>query len=576
MNQLVAANKNWLLYIKFLILSMFIIITVHPDYFINRFSEISVGFYGPIGIAIFIGIWLLCLGALIITAILPNRYIRIFLSIIIVVATFSDAVYQKISNHEINYDILQLLWESRHFAGDAFSFYKGEMGWTAVVALLGALGLLLPDYGLFTKINQKFPRLLSKPATYLYALSPYLVLFALILVQGGTGTGGLPFQYKTTSLFAMMLINDLVVDQQRISSGVSIPLQASRFGDKKPNILLIIDESVRGDYIDINNNLGTTPHLYAQKDRLVNFGYAGSVANCSQTTNQIIRIGASSDPEKFNKSLQNNPYIWQYAKQAGYKTIMIDSQVKPGEMNNRLSKAEVAMLDEFHYVEGASSREKDIKAGQLIKKLLADQQNKQPHLIFLVKSGVHFPYEERYPKENAKFMPDRSLGEPLDSVEKLVNSYKNILLWVTDSAFEDFFKETQFMDSIVIYTSDHGQSLLDRGIKLSHCSTEDVSLYEGLVPLFVLTDNPTWKAIFAAAALKNKNKASHFNLVPTMLDIFGYDVSQRMAIHGESLLDDLHEPRRFISGFITLSRLSLFSRNKVKWHVLPETWKTAD
>ncbi|MCI5210887.1 MAG: hypothetical protein D3910_19350, partial [Candidatus Electrothrix sp. ATG2] len=148
----------------------------------------------------------------------------------------------------------------------------------------------------------------------------------------------------------------------------------------------------------------------------------------------------------------------------------------------------------------------------------------------------------------------------------------------TDSTFADFFDNiTEFSDSIIIYTSDHGQSLLDQGAKLSHCSQKDVSPYEGLVPLFVLTDNQQWKKIFDEAAIKNKNKASHFNIVPTILDIFGYAVQERVEVHGMSLLDDqLQKTRRFVSNFITLNRPSPFSKKKNKWHTLPDTLRSVE
>jgi len=494
-------KKNGLLYIKFIPLFLFVSATINIDFLTNRFNSMHDSAYWPAGFFVIIGIWILCIAALMITAVLPNYYLRIILTVLIVASTASDAIYQRISGREIDYDALQILWENRNFAGDAFDFYKGEINFVIIFILIGVVGLLMP-----CKIirNEKKLKLFPSIILNLCAISPYIVLFVSIQAQG-CFSGGLPFQYKTTSLLSILLAdNALYGEIERI---VSVPLEKSRFGPEKPNILLIIDESVRGDFIDINRNLGVTPHLYAQRGRLTNFGYASSGGNCSLTSNQIIRVGANPDPEKFNTSLRNNPYIWQYAKQAGYRTVMIDSQTQKGKMNNRLGKIEVSMLDEFKYVEGVSAQDRDIDAGRFIKTLLNNKQKQQPYFIIFIKKGIHFPYEERYPKESAIFSPGRKTGEPLDNVEKLINSYKNALLWVTDSTFADFFNNNaNFSDSIVIYTSDHGQSLLDKGAKISHCSQKNVSPYEGLVPLFILTDNQKWKKIFDEAAIKNKNK----------------------------------------------------------------------
>jgi glucan phosphoethanolaminetransferase (alkaline phosphatase superfamily) len=565
-------KKNGFLYVKFFLLFLFIGATVNIDFLSDRFSSMHDSAYWPAGAFIIIAIWILCIAALAITSVLPNYYLRIILTVLIIISTASDVIYQMISEHEINYDVLQILWENRNFAGDAFDFYRGEIHFVVVVIFIGATGLLMPCKIIRNKNKMKF---FSSTILNIFAISPYIVLFVSIQAQG-CFSGGLPFQYKTTSLLSILFVDNVLYGE--IERTVSIPLKKSNFGPEKPNILLIVDESVRGDFIDINRNLGVTPHLYAQRERLTNFGYASSGGNCSLTSNQIIRVGANPDPEKFNASLRNNPYIWQYAKKAGYRTVMIDSQTQKGKMNNRLSKIEVSMLDEFKYVEGASAQERDIDAGRFIKTLLNNKQKKHPYFIIFVKKGIHFPYEERYPKEAAIFLPDRKKGEPLDDVEKLTNSYKNALFWVTDSTFADFFdNNAEFSDSIIIYTSDHGQSLLDKGAKLSHCSQKDVSPYEGLVPLFIITDNKKWKKIFDDAAMKNKNKASHFNIVPTVLDIFGYAVPERMERHGMSLLDgQLQEPRRFISNFITLNRPSPFSKKKNRWHALPETFKTAE
>ncbi len=565
-------KKNGLLYVKFFLLFLFIGATINVDFIANRFSSMHDSAYWPAGVFVIIGIWIICIAALMITAFLPNYYLRIILTALILASTASDSIYQSISEREIDYDTFQILWENRNFAGDAFDFYKGEMNFVIIIIFIGATGLLIP-YKIAR--DEKKMKLFSFIILNSFAIIPYIVLFISIQAQG-CFSGGLPFQYKTTSLLCIILVDNALYGE--IERTVSIPLKKSRFGPEKPNILLIIDESVRGDFVDINRNLGVTPHLYAQKGRLANFGYASSGGNCSLTSNQIIRVGANSDFEKFNDSLRNNPYIWQYAKKAGYRTVMIDSQTQKGKMNNRLGKIEVSMLDEFKYVEGASAQDRDIDAGRFIKTLLNDKNKQRPYFIMFIKKGIHFPYEERYPKESAIFFPDRKTGEALDNIEKLTNSYKNALLWVTDSAFADFFDNgTFFLDSIIIYTSDHGQSLLDKGAKISHCSQKNVSPYEGLVPLFIITDNQKWKNIFNDATTKNKNKASHFNIIPTILDIFGYAVPERMKIHGMSLLDgQLQEQRRFISNFITLNRPTPFSKKKNRWHALPDTFRTTE
>ena len=64
---------------------------------------------------------------------------------------------------------------------------------------------------------------------------------------------------------------------------------------------------------------------------------------------------------------------------------------------------------------------------------------------------------------------------------------------------------------------------MDDGSKITQGSTNNSSVYEGLVPLFVITDNTIYWQKFQNATIINKDKISHFNIYPTILYIFGFD-----------------------------------------------------
>ena len=212
-------KKNGLLYVKFFLLFLFVGATINIDFLAERFSTMHDSAYWPIGAFIIIGNWILCITALMVTSILPNYYLRIVLTILIMASTASDAFYQRISGREIDYDVLQILWESRDFAGDAFGFYKGEIHFVIILLLIGAVGLSRPYK---VALNKKKFKICSSSILNGYAISPYVVLFVSILAQG-CFSGGLPFQYKTTSLFSILLVdNALYGETQRT---VSIPLE---------------------------------------------------------------------------------------------------------------------------------------------------------------------------------------------------------------------------------------------------------------------------------------------------------------------------------------------------------------
>ena len=91
---------------------------------------------------------------------------------------------------------------------------------------------------------------------------------------------------------------------------------------------MIMDESVRGDYVSLNDAArNTTPFLKAT-DNLVNFGVAISGGNCSDISRTIFRFGMrqSDLPNGWREGL-NRPTFWQFAHRAGYKTVHIDAWI---------------------------------------------------------------------------------------------------------------------------------------------------------------------------------------------------------------------------------------------------------
>jgi glucan phosphoethanolaminetransferase (alkaline phosphatase superfamily) len=88
----------------------------------------------------------------------------------------------------------------------------------------------------------------------------------------------------------------------------------------------------------------------------------------------------------------------------------------------------------------------------------------------------------------------------------------------------------------LIYTSDHGQDLHERGNPglNTHCGGDPVE-EEGLVPLVVIQGSalktPDWQAQWAA----NKDRSSHYNIFPTLLQVMGYDLASVEAVYGKPL-----------------------------------------
>src|SRR3546814_11933645 len=92
------------------------------------------------------------------------------------------------------------------------------------------------------------------------------------------------------------------------------------------NIILIVDESVAGQYLDINSPTGVPTPLSGiwPFARIYNYGLAASVTNCSVGSNVTLRYGGTRKDYQRHNGTQ--PSIWANARKAG---------LRPGATSNQ-------------------------------------------------------------------------------------------------------------------------------------------------------------------------------------------------------------------------------------------------
>ncbi len=175
---------------------------------------------------------------------------------------------------------------------------------------------------------------------------------------------------------------------------------------------------------------------------------------------------------------------------------------------------------------------------------------KQPGKTFIIlnKYGLHFPYFRSYPKEYNIFTPALEQGEPMNDREKALNSYMNGLRWAVDDWFKDLLTESgDFQRYVIIYTSDHGQNIVDDGTLATHCRPR-ANRFEGLVPMMVFSNAPEILERFKAAQVTGHDKTSHFQVFPTLLQLAGYNDSWVRSHYGASLDEPPGTSPEFFQG----------------------------
>jgi len=256
--------------------------------------------------------------------------------------------------------------------------------------------------------------------------------------------------------------------------------------------------------------------------------------------------------------------MWQFAHLAGYKTVHID-----GSFHNELAPAEKSLVDSRITVFENPGYLRDQK---LVSKLLNALEDKEPAFIYVEKYGVHFPYSTKYPPgfhalptaidpvtsnhQNAIVVAVEGflkslLPAPAELVheysDRTIADYPNAIAWSVDEFFRSLLPRVDLSKTLLIYTSDHGQSLLPG--HFTHCSTTpNASPGEAYVPLIATTLVPEFEEGLKKSAARYFGRFSHFEIFPTLLLAMGYDSAWIHGIYGPSLMESPAANRKFMVG----------------------------
>lgn len=506
-------------YAKELLLIIYLLL--YAEYYIDRLNAIGLGFPVLLFGAMFLALTL----ALYLTAYIRQTLIRhVFALAMFASAVFFD-VYTRVTADYLSYSSFVSLVYSGGFIQEAAYQYRDAILHGALNGLLLLFGIgLKPRHGL------SIPNALRVAAP----LCGVLLLSAVLFLRAGEGARGLPIMYTPLAylnLFAYEALHNTVGPREP----VTLARTSQAVGH---DIVLIIDESISGNYLDINAPFGVHSNLKQARPGvdIFNYGYAASIANCSADTNVTLRYGGTrADYMRINSTL---PSIWQYAKKAGLRTVYIDAQRTAGNLQNLMTDTEKKDIDQFVQFDQTSVRDRDMAAAAKLIELLNDDT---PELVVINKVGAHFPVHDKYPDAFMAYRPTLPRGqftEVADTGERTGfngqpddwvlyrNAYKNTVLWNVGEFFARVFAEANLSNALLIYTSDHGQDLHERGNPglNTHCGGDPVE-EEGLVPLVVIQGSDLKTLDWSAQLAANKDRSSHYNIFPTLLQLMGYDLA---------------------------------------------------
>ena len=318
------------------------------------------------------------------------------------------------------------------------------------------------------------------------------------------------------------------------------------------HIFWIIDESVRGDILSLNNyNKPTTPFLDSIKTNFYNLGIASSASTYSLASNIILQSGLRMDqlPDKKLK-YGTNPNIFQYSKQAGYSTYFIDGQKQTDLPTNAMTRFDYKFIDNYISIHKIYPEikwhEVDTTLISFIDKIMKVPKNT---FTYINKAGCHFAYNKFYPTNREVFQPSYREGISWTNRTALINTYCNCIKWSVDDFFRKLYPTMINKDAIVIYTSDHGVTLMENGRPVQDTDPKNPLPSRANSPLMVFTGEQN-QELFKFSK-NNKNKLSHFSIFPSTLLLLGYNELKITQLYGENFFMKREFSRRFFfSGAI--------------------------
>jgi glucan phosphoethanolaminetransferase (alkaline phosphatase superfamily) len=495
----------------------------------------------------FVGSYLSGLLALILLHAHARAWIRYASYVVAVLSVTTFFAFSTINSRGFTVTEANLFWSELEFAPDAIVFYFWDY--------LSPLLLCLVAVALLEWLVRTLPLQVTTRWVWV-ATTVACVLSYQLLLKTDSKVDQFPIPIRVPVLIAHAFGHQSVylgTREDPFFAPVSEPIA--------DHIVFIVDESIRGDALSLNGtSLPTTPYLESIRDQIFNYGVASSVANLSAPSNIVMQSGLRLDqlPDTDLRSMKN-PTLFAYMRAAGFGSYFINAQNILARPPNFMTDADIEGLDGYLQVRelepGLDRHEPDHRIPAMLRRIVSENARSFSDVI---KNGAHFPYGRNYPQERAWFEPAQFLDGHSEGQASIIAEYMNTVRWTVDEFVRELLRELDGSGEsvLVIYTSDHGQSLFewtkegDRRIR-GHGHHESPPTEQAMIPLLLLPRGAALReriaGLYDPALL---NRISAYELFSTMLYLAGYDYADISRHYAPMIFDSNVQrgKRVFVSG----------------------------
>lgn len=250
-------------------------------------------------------------------------------------------------------------------------------------------------------------------------------------------------------------------DYYKDSADYTFNVETSRPDSIREVYIAVVGETSRADNWQLfGYDRFTTPYLCSMTDTAV-AAYGRTLSESNTTHKSVPLLLSALTTENFGKNINRTKSVITAFNEAGYATDFISMQARNHSYIDFFAfeaDSTVFLREPQPGVINASVS--DIDALPLVDSILAAGKGKQ--LIVLHLYGSHFNYCDRYPREQAYFLPDLYDEADLANRGRLINAYDNSIRQTDHLLFELMAR----LDSVgcpggLVFTSDHGEDIYD-------------------------------------------------------------------------------------------------------------------
>lgn len=228
-----------------------------------------------------------------------------------------------------------------------------------------------------------------------------------------------------------------------------------------PVVVVVLGESLRADHLGLNGyGRNTTPRLSNEANL---FSFRNTYTEATYTSGAIPMLMTRSENIDGEKGYTEPSFITLF-KKAGYRAVWVANQASEPSYTYFAHEGDSTI---FH---NAARPLNDYRAWydmEMIPSFRDVVSKRNSSLIVIVQPiGSHWWYPSHYEKEFAQFQPEIT-HKDIDRTgrEELINSYDNSVL-ATDNFLSNIIESLRKKNAIMLYFSDHGESLGEGGMYL--------------------------------------------------------------------------------------------------------------